>query len=340
MTRLLPVNDAPTTSPARRSPATTTRRRSSTPAAARTRTSPSPAATTSRSSSSPARTRTRRGSSAPRATCATKVRLDLDRTLTDWLRLGSSSSFIQSSADLTPNGGIVANYGVLTNFLFSSNDRNFFPDPVTGEYPAAQFQSNPLEVIARWKAPQGVQRYIGGVHLTATPLQGFTADYRFGYDGFTETAERFIPRGSSAVAYPTGLAGRRRAARPRELGPRPQLRHAAVGADQADAERGDELAAAAIRPDGGARRGSRAVHRDGAGGEAVRVAVSRRPPHARLLRPAPGGGERAALPHRRAAQRCVERVRLRPAHAVLPEVRRLAGCSRAPTGGRRTWARG
>ena len=134
------------------------------------------------------------------------IRLNLDRTLADWLRIGVSTSFIQSSANLTPNGGLVANYGVLTNFLFSSNDRNFFPDPVTGEYPAAQFQSNPLEVIARWKSPQGVQRYIGGIHLTATPLQGFTADYRFGYDGFTETAEQFIPRASSAVAYPTGLA--------------------------------------------------------------------------------------------------------------------------------------
>ncbi|HET7186525.1 MAG TPA: TonB-dependent receptor, partial [Gemmatimonadaceae bacterium] len=134
------------------------------------------------------------------------VRLNLDRTLTDWLRLGVSSSFIQSNADLTPNGGLVANYGVLTNFLFSSNDRNFYPDPVTGAYPAAQFQANPLEVIANWKAPQGVQRYIGGVHLTATPYQGFTADYRFGYDGFTETADQFIPRGSTAVAYPTGLA--------------------------------------------------------------------------------------------------------------------------------------
>lgn len=134
------------------------------------------------------------------------VRLNLDRTLTDWLRLGVSSSFIQSNADLTPNGGLVANYGVLTNFLFSSNDRNFYPDPVTGAYPAAQFQANPLDVIANWKAPQGVQRYIGGVHLTATPYQGFTADYRFGYDGFTETADQFIPRGSTAVAYPTGLA--------------------------------------------------------------------------------------------------------------------------------------
>ncbi len=134
------------------------------------------------------------------------VRLNLDRSLTDWLRLGVSSSYIQSNADLTPNGGLVANYGVLTNFLFSSNDRNFFPDPVTGAYPGAQFQANPLDVIANWKSPQGVQRYIGGVHLTATPLQGFTADYRFGYDGFTETAEQFIPRGSTAVAYPTGLA--------------------------------------------------------------------------------------------------------------------------------------
>jgi TonB-dependent SusC/RagA subfamily outer membrane receptor len=134
------------------------------------------------------------------------VRLNLDRTLTDWLRLGVSSSFIQSNADLTPNGGLVANYGVLTNFLFSSNDRSFYPDPATGAYPAAQFQANPLDVIANWKAPQGVQRYIGGLHLTATPYQGLTADYRFGYDGFTETADQFIPRGSTAVAYPTGLA--------------------------------------------------------------------------------------------------------------------------------------
>ena len=134
------------------------------------------------------------------------VRLNLDRTLADWLRLGVSSSFIQSNADLTPNGGLVANYGVLTNFLFSSNDRNFYPDPVTGAYPAAQFQANPLDVIANWKAPQGVQRYIGGLHLTATPVQGLTADYRFGYDGFTETADQFIPRGATAVAYPTGLA--------------------------------------------------------------------------------------------------------------------------------------
>jgi TonB-dependent starch-binding outer membrane protein SusC len=134
------------------------------------------------------------------------VRLNLDRTLSDWLRLGVSSSFIQSKSDLTPNGGLVANYGVLTNFLFSSNDRNFFPDPVTGAYPAAQFQSNPLDVIANWKAPQGVQRYIGGLQLTATPLQGFTADYRFGFDGFTETSDLFIPRGSTAVAFPTGMA--------------------------------------------------------------------------------------------------------------------------------------
>ena len=134
------------------------------------------------------------------------VRLNLDRTLADWLWLGFSSSYIQSRSDLTPNGGLVANYGVLTNFLFSSNDRNFFPDPVTGAYPAAQFQSNPLDVIANWKAPQGVQRYIGGLHLTATPLQGLTADYRFGFDGFTETSDLFIPRGSTAVAYPTGMA--------------------------------------------------------------------------------------------------------------------------------------
>ena len=42
------------------------------------------------------------------------VRLNLDRELSSWLRLGVSTSYIQSNADLTPNGGIVAQSGGIT----------------------------------------------------------------------------------------------------------------------------------------------------------------------------------------------------------------------------------
>ena len=134
------------------------------------------------------------------------LRLNLDRQLTDWLKLGASTSYIASNSDLTPNGGIVAQYGVLTNFLFMSNDRNLYRDPATGQFPPGQSAANPLDVIANWRAPQEVNRYVGGLQLQATPLQAVTLDYRFGYDGYTESASIFIPRGTTATAFPTGLA--------------------------------------------------------------------------------------------------------------------------------------
>ncbi|HVE80354.1 MAG TPA: TonB-dependent receptor, partial [Gemmatimonadaceae bacterium] len=134
------------------------------------------------------------------------VRLNLDRDLTSWLRVAASTSYIDSDASLTPNGGLVSNFGVLTNFLFTSNDVSLFRDPVTGEFPRGQFQSNPLEVIANWRAPQEVNRYIAGIQLSATPLRSVTVDYRVGYDAYTENAGLFVPRNSSAPAFQPGIA--------------------------------------------------------------------------------------------------------------------------------------
>lgn len=134
------------------------------------------------------------------------ARLNLDRMLNDWLKLSTSTSYVTSRSELTPEGGIVAQTGVLTNFLFLSNDRNLYRDPVTGQFPAGQFTANPLEVIANWKAPQTITRYVGGLQLQATPITDLRLDYRFGYDAFTENASQLIPRGSSAPAFVTGLA--------------------------------------------------------------------------------------------------------------------------------------
>jgi TonB-dependent SusC/RagA subfamily outer membrane receptor len=134
------------------------------------------------------------------------ARLNLDRQLNDWLHLGVSSSYISSDANLTPNGGLVAQYGVLTSFLFMSNDRDLARDPVTGEFPGGLALANPLDIIANWKAPQELSRFIGGVQLKGTPGYGLTFDYRFGYDTYTETAGQFVPRNATAAALAPGLA--------------------------------------------------------------------------------------------------------------------------------------
>ena len=134
------------------------------------------------------------------------LRLNLDRALGERFKVGVSTAYITSDANVTPNGGLVFNLGVLTSFLFQPNSYNLYPDPVTGQFPPGFSLANPLEMIANWRAPQEVDRFIGGLHLTAYPLERFTVAYRLGYDGYTQNAQIFIPRGSSAPPIPTGLA--------------------------------------------------------------------------------------------------------------------------------------
>jgi TonB-dependent SusC/RagA subfamily outer membrane receptor len=134
------------------------------------------------------------------------LRLNLDRQLNDWLRMAVSTSYISSDANQTPNGGLVGQYGVLTSFLFMSNERDLYANPETGEFPGGLALANPLDIIANWRAPQEVSRYLGGLQLQGTPGAGITLDYRLGYDSYTETSSQHIPRNSTAAALAPGLA--------------------------------------------------------------------------------------------------------------------------------------
>jgi TonB-dependent starch-binding outer membrane protein SusC len=136
----------------------------------------------------------------------TSARVNLDRSITDWLRLSTSLNYIHSNAHIVPNGGLTSNYGVLSDFLFTPNDYVLYPDPVTGDYPQGFLFANPLEIIARWKAPQEVDRIVGGVGLNASLLPGLTAEYRFGWDSYTQAATQTIPRRASAREYIEGRA--------------------------------------------------------------------------------------------------------------------------------------
>ncbi len=134
------------------------------------------------------------------------LRLNLDRQITDWLRLSTSTAYVTSRTNRQANGGLVNNRGVLTNFLFNSNDRNLFADPETGVFPRGQLASNPLEVMANWRSPQEISRFTGGLQLTATPFERLSVDYRLGIDNYTDAQSSFVPRGSSAPDLQNGLA--------------------------------------------------------------------------------------------------------------------------------------
>ena len=134
------------------------------------------------------------------------LRLNLDRSITDRLKVGISTAYITSKSNVTPNGGLVFNLGVLTSFLFMPNSYNLSPDPVTGIYPPGLFGANALDIIANWKAPQEIDRFIGGLNVTAYPIDGMTMSYRLGYDGYNQSARMFVPRASSAPSLASGLA--------------------------------------------------------------------------------------------------------------------------------------
>ena len=134
------------------------------------------------------------------------LRLNLDRSITDKLKVAVSTGYITSNGNVTPNGGLVFNLGVLTSFLFQPNSYRLYRDSVTGQYPQGFSGANALDIIDNWRAPQEVDRFIGGLNLTAYPIAGMTASYRLGYDGYTQNSRFYVPRNSSAPSLATGLA--------------------------------------------------------------------------------------------------------------------------------------
>ncbi|HVD60812.1 MAG TPA: TonB-dependent receptor [Gemmatimonadaceae bacterium] len=136
------------------------------------------------------------------------LRLNLDRTLNDRLKIGVSTAYITSKANVAPNAGLQNSFGLLTSFFFMPNYVNLNRDPVTGVFPSGPplGLANPLDIIANWKTPQNIDRFIGGLNFTAFPISGMTASYRFGFDGYTETAQVFVPRVNTAAQFPTGIS--------------------------------------------------------------------------------------------------------------------------------------
>lgn len=138
-------------------------------------------------------------------------RLRIEQTLGNKARLSVGANYTLSHSNERPNGGINEAYGALTGFIFATNYINPAPDPITGRYPSTAAnitRTNPLEVINRFDFQQRTSRFIGDAQLSLTPFAGFTIDYVLGYDASTQVGTGFIPSGSTAPTFTTGLARR------------------------------------------------------------------------------------------------------------------------------------
>ncbi|MCA8831691.1 SusC/RagA family TonB-linked outer membrane protein [Hymenobacter pini] len=138
-------------------------------------------------------------------------RIRLQQTLGTKASVSAGANYSLTHSREVPNGGINEAYGALTGFIFANNYIDPAQDPVTGRYPSTALniaRTNPLEAINRFDFQQRTSRFIGDAQLNLTPFAGFTADYVLGYDASTQVATGFIPTGSTAPTYTTGLARR------------------------------------------------------------------------------------------------------------------------------------
>ncbi|MCU7497418.1 MAG: SusC/RagA family TonB-linked outer membrane protein [Ignavibacteria bacterium] len=137
-------------------------------------------------------------------------RVNIDRIFNDWLSASVSTNYIHSLNNIVANGGAYDNgFGVLTAVTNLPNTYNSYPD-ANGIYPLAGFnpanRANPLDIINNWKSPEEINRFVGGLKLDATPLQGLSIQYRLGFDGYSQNDKYYIPRISSQTMYPNGFS--------------------------------------------------------------------------------------------------------------------------------------
>lgn len=135
------------------------------------------------------------------------ARLRIDQTLTPWASISGSANYTRSTTQDVPNGGLNANYGALTGFIFGPN--TFDPRPnELGQYPNEGILANPVEVAERFDFEQATDRFIGSATLNLTPTDNLSIDYVLGIDTHDQRATAFIPRGTSAPGFAGGFARR------------------------------------------------------------------------------------------------------------------------------------
>ena len=104
------------------------------------------------------------------------VRSSLTQTISDKLSFTVNGSYIQKKSDFVPEGE--QTQGVITTLIFTPTTFNPAYNPTIGRYPYSPILgTNPLDVIANWKARDNVNRFIGGFTTNWNPMSSLTVNW-------------------------------------------------------------------------------------------------------------------------------------------------------------------
>jgi TonB-linked SusC/RagA family outer membrane protein len=131
------------------------------------------------------------------------ARASLTQQLSPKLLFSVNGTYIQRTTDFVPEGE--QTQGVITTLIFTPTTFNPAYNPTLGRYPYSPILgTNPLDVIANWKAQDNTNRFIGSFNTTWTPLSSVTVNYLFGFDRDNEAFTYYQPARSTGASF-TGL---------------------------------------------------------------------------------------------------------------------------------------
>ncbi|MCP9764574.1 SusC/RagA family TonB-linked outer membrane protein [Lacihabitans soyangensis] len=135
-------------------------------------------------------------------------RTNLDHKLTSWLDLAVNANFVNSDNDRgwTGNDNSSINYGY--NIPYTPSYLQLFPD-ANGNYPNSPVGENPLAIRDRALNNQKVNRFIGGVNLTARALNTENSSLTFKLSGGTD-----YQNGLAKIWLPSDLQSQKAEANP------------------------------------------------------------------------------------------------------------------------------
>ncbi|MHB1264323.1 MAG: SusC/RagA family TonB-linked outer membrane protein [Gemmatimonadaceae bacterium] len=128
------------------------------------------------------------------------ARASLTQQLSDKLSLTVKGNYIQRRTDFVPEGE--QTQGVITTLIFTPTSFNPAYNPNLGRYPYSPIiGTNPLDVIANWKAQDNINRFIGSFNARWTPLSSVTVNYLFGLDRGDEAFTYYIPPQATGASF-------------------------------------------------------------------------------------------------------------------------------------------
>ena len=130
----------------------------------------------------------------------TNVRANITQRVSSKLEVGVRGTYINSLADFIPEGE--QTQGTLTSVVFTPTSFNYAFDPALGRYPYNPLvNSNALDVIENWSAPEKVTRMLGGVDATWRPMAPLTVKYMIGMDDYRREAYYYQPPFSTSATF-------------------------------------------------------------------------------------------------------------------------------------------